>query len=511
MSTSIFEEIMADPACRVAPVTKRPKPAAPSNVTEIKTARAARKPPAAEQSAPPGDSHSKKTWQPVFFHDHASDTPHGGIFDTAARKFVSGFAPSPRGSLNSAKQLITFCGGSADGFQLSAIPAGEFRFEPGNDEACRFRADGLVQVNSWREPEIRHDATPSTSVPQTIARIITHALGEEMPAVERFLNWLAFIYQTHQRANTAWILSGDEGTGKGLLFDKILGPVFGPLYCKSLVSHALAGEFNAELDRCIFLNVNECSAKGWEGTGINDTVKTLIADETLRVHAKGKDARFVPNYLNLLLYSNKTKVAELPPGDRRYNVATPQLKRLDLSWPGWNWEQVKADIKSELPAFCGYLKQYKVDATLAATAFMSAAKEEMIANSATSAEEFVHALRKGDLNYFIRSYFDLRDAQEITALAFGKIVQAWLAGAGSEQRIRAGVLCTAYNALFGGKSPMHVSQFGKFLSNNRMKALQDRHGSYLSISFKAPADIAEIRASLPDVPRDTPKRDPFET
>jgi hypothetical protein len=54
--------------------------------------------------------------------------------------------------------------------------------------------------------------------------------GRRHPQVaDHFLNWLAFILQHRDRTKTAWVLHGVPGTGKGLLTNDILRPIFGTL------------------------------------------------------------------------------------------------------------------------------------------------------------------------------------------------------------------------------------------------------------------------------------------
>ena len=54
--------------------------------------------------------------------------------------------------------------------------------------------------------------------------LIDHILGNGAEEFERFINWMAYIYQTTQKTKTSWVLSGTQGTGKGLFYNTVIKP-----------------------------------------------------------------------------------------------------------------------------------------------------------------------------------------------------------------------------------------------------------------------------------------------
>jgi hypothetical protein len=113
------------------------------------------------------------------------------------------------------------------------IPTVRFRFEPANDALYD---TSLTFINRFmpsrylKEATVREDA----ALPPGIARVIRHALGGDDALLEHFLNWLAVLFRYRCRTESAWILQGTTGTGKGTLFSQIIRPLIGERYCRTV-------------------------------------------------------------------------------------------------------------------------------------------------------------------------------------------------------------------------------------------------------------------------------------
>jgi hypothetical protein len=521
-----FEEIMADPACAAPPIVAPPThpraqlrsvprtPAAPATpggaaaldaIEEQQTtarqaaAKAARQA-AKEQTkatlAQNGEGHADHVVG--VFRFHAQNTFHGFMFDKVTGAYVPSFEPAVIDQ-QGIKHLYAVHGTPPP--ELSAIPPGEFRFEPGNSRLIEKLPSGMIVVNSWQEPPARKLTVPATQCPKGIRALLLHVLGDDEVSLERFLNWAAHIYQTNGRAGTAWVWSGTQGTGKGLVMNEIMKPLFG--YVVTTLASAFKDQFNSQLEECTILNVDECSFDKSDKKS-DEKLKVIITGETLSIRGMHQAAREVPNFISAILTSNSCVVADLPRGDRRFNVSPPQPVKLEKKYP--DTDAIVAKVRRELPTFAGFLAQYKVDAQKVRAAMASDAKTNMIEAGETGPEAFAHALIDGDLDYFVTSYFDIaqmpatRDDTRNREY-FCEAVVEWLEAfePDTDVAIPSATVCAIYNALFDPRPPMTVDSIGRFLARQGLKSLNRKLGLRARgycVRWQTPKNIDADRAEM---------------
>jgi len=71
--------------------------------------------------------------------------------------------------------------------------------------------------------------------------------------------------------------------------------------------------------------VEEIKLHGHNRHDITNTLKPLITNDIVEIHAKGKDPRNVPNTVNYLLLTNYVDAVPIGAGDRRYFVCFSRL------------------------------------------------------------------------------------------------------------------------------------------------------------------------------------------
>ncbi|WP_196301699.1 primase-helicase family protein, partial [Streptococcus pneumoniae] len=91
-------------------------------------------------------------------------------------------------------------------------------------------------------------------------RVIHHALGNDADCTAHFINWVSFILQKRTRTLTAWVLHGTEGTGKGILMNRILRPIFGKNQTASRRMEEFNEPYNAFMKQCFLVFVDEVDA-----------------------------------------------------------------------------------------------------------------------------------------------------------------------------------------------------------------------------------------------------------
>lgn len=125
------------------------------------------------------------------------------------------------------------------------------------------------------------------------------------------------VQNPRSRPGVAIALRGKQGTGKGLLWGEF-GALFKPHFVHVTHQHHFTGHFNAHMDSCLLLFVDEAY---WAGDKVNlGYVKSLITDPTLIIEKKGKDVFSINNYIRIVMASNENWVVPAALDDRRFCV-----------------------------------------------------------------------------------------------------------------------------------------------------------------------------------------------
>jgi len=345
----------------------------------------------------------------------------------------------------------------------SPIESWKMEFVPTRDS--QWNPDAHV-FNTWRRSDIMTNAMHRSNPPEVITKIITHALGGSGEAYDRFINWLAYVYQNRTKSGTAWLLHGVQGTGKGLLVDHVLGPIFGKDYVIKQQSRNLKAEFNGWMERAIIVNLDEFDVTdaGYEAGSVMQALKMWITDARLPIRAMHKESRMTDNYSNFILTTNAKSGLPVDDGDRRISFGVRQEKRLDIS-P----EEVES-IRSELDQFAGYLFGYEVDKQLAHTCLENEAKTLAKSLSRTSIEEFVDAVRLGNLQYFLDGMQENTDG--MLKAQYQQVIDRWVADvkASGESLVTAPDLLVAYRTICSEDKNMKTERFKKMMGHKSLPA-----------------------------------------
>lgn len=132
------------------------------------------------------------------------------------------------------------------------------------------------------------------------------------------LAWLANMFQDPcNKPGIALVLRGERGTGK-TKFGEIIGSLIAKHY--KIISKAahLTGQFNAQLENTLLLQVEEAF---WAGDkNAEGVLKDLITSDALFIERKGLDPYTTKNYIRLLITSNEDWVIPAGPDERRFAV-----------------------------------------------------------------------------------------------------------------------------------------------------------------------------------------------
>ncbi|MDR2880859.1 MAG: DUF5906 domain-containing protein [Azoarcus sp.] len=283
------------------------------------------------------------------------------------------------------------------------LPDGEIFFDPTDEavvDAENHRVNLYVPTAYMREAAAYTGETPEfgTGFP-TIAHLIKHvvARGLNDETCDHFLNWLAVIYQHRCKTQTAWILSGTEGTGKGTLINHILAPTLGKAYVKSKNADMLKERFNEDLLTSLIMSIDEVelSETAYRAEA-QSRLRRWITDSPLDMRAMHTNLYLAPNYTNFILSTNSREPIYLDENDRRYNVGAFQHEKL-----AFTGTDIRA-IHEELPYWMQYIMRRTANVQQAATVNLSDWRQDLTDISKTSADIVVRALKEGNFMFFFR-------------------------------------------------------------------------------------------------------------
>ena len=246
----------------------------------------------------------------------------------------------------------------------------------------------------------------------SIFRVLHHICGSADTEFEWFMNWLAYTIQTRNKAMTAWVFSGVPGTGKGIFFDRILRPLIGELYATRKRLDHLEEQFNAYLQQTLFLVYDEFRLNDSAQSGkLLNKLKDEITGATSNIRAMRTDTAEVANYTNYIFFSNHLDVIRIEEGDRRFNIAPPQLIPLRAVWPEVTSQLSRID--DEIGTFAGFLMAYAACENSAKTCIENQAKATMKRSAMQYNERFCMAAKHGEFDYFL-DVLDMDLANDLT-------------------------------------------------------------------------------------------------
>jgi hypothetical protein len=323
----------------------------------------------------------------LAFLDRATSTYYRGTYDAA--NDLLDIYPAKNESM--VRQFA-----DANGLRLGPnIPEWDMEFNPLN--GVRVDIPNRTINTFERTVYMKAPVKKVTKIPPMCNKIISHILSNDTGTKEHFMNWLACIAQNLDRTRTAWVFQGVPGTGKGLLFNKILQPLFG----KDQAVIKRAGELTEKWTDfvqgkfIVFIDEIQTSALKDEA-GVIANMKNLITEPTAMIRMMNRNSFAVPNYTNWIFASNKPDPVAVDKNDRRFNVAPYQ----GTEFPRPTDEEIDA-IEGELQAFYHYLLNYNVDKLVASTPLQSDARNTLITLSQSTSESTADAVREGNMEFFL--------------------------------------------------------------------------------------------------------------
>lgn len=209
------------------------------------------------------------------------------------------------------------------------------------------------------------------------------------------LCWMALpLQQPGAKLQTALLVFGEkQGTGKSLLFDSILRPIYGE-YGTTVGQHQLESGFTDWRSRKLFTLFEEVLSRD-DKFSHNGTLKYMITGKRMQVNPKNLPLREENNHMNCVFLSNEPQPIPIELEDRRFLVIQARLMR-DKEF----YDRVVASINNGgLEAFYEFLLSYPLgDFNEHTKPPMTRAKERVISFGRASWDAFHFNWREGILD-----------------------------------------------------------------------------------------------------------------
>lgn len=323
-----------------------------------------------------------------YFTERQSGTYYKGLWDPKDDRRE--LAPA-----KSREQISDYCIQYGLG-DPAFIPEMETIFDPADPSF--YRPDDKT-INLYR-PSLYKQAARAFKgpMPKTVEKLLRHVTGYDEAVFDHFVNWLAVIWQFGVKPKTAWVMHGTTGTGKGVLMEQVLKPLFGPEQALETTAQVLSEQFNGYMLRVQILAVDEMDTDGMPNVHlVAAKLKNWITEDTLTIREMHKGAYPAKNHTGIIIFSNKRNPTLIDYEDRRFNVAPRQEQKLLTVWEPLDFTR----LKRELQAFANYLQGYEASIERAGTPLVNRAKEEIQSTTSSSPEDIVRALEHGDFRYFV--------------------------------------------------------------------------------------------------------------
>ena len=159
--------------------------------------------------------------------------------------------------------------------------------------------------------------------PQKCPRILDHIkrlCGYRQDEYQWLLNWMAYPLQNlGAKMDTAVIMYGNEGPGKSILWEKVMGKIYGKEYHRTIGQQQLESQFNGWLSKILFAQCEEVVSRA-ERNHHKGQLKHLVTGKKFLINEKMLPAHEETNHANFVFLSNSPIPLELDMGDRRYFV-----------------------------------------------------------------------------------------------------------------------------------------------------------------------------------------------
>lgn len=370
------------------------------------------------------------------------------------------------------------------------IPSYYYGMHPETNQAVNYetRVINMFHPTKYMKQADRHMLKADLKTAHTlqgecpqIYSVIAHMLGYHDEAIARFINWLAYIWQFRKKTKTGWMLHGTEGTGKGYFFNNVVRPLFGQNAVMKTLERIADDQFNAWEEAALIVMVDEFNIANAASGVVKaaNKLKNMITEPKATLRKMRLDGIEVDSFTNFIFATNDIGALAINGGDRRYNVAPRQERKLihELPQIGYDAANFDRQTEQELGDFADFLRHFSVDIDKAQHPMDGEAKQDAIEAAMDSATRFFRSVQKGHLEEFVPDLMvranELLHREQLLIQGVKAIVKRWVQCA---NRGPCHVPLTDLRIIYSYRSGKDINQnaFGRMLTGHNVKTYQKK-------------------------------------
>lgn len=151
-----------------------------------------------------------------------------------------------------------------------------------------------------------------------LAHLLRLCSGDEVMR-DWLVRWIAYPFQhAGAKMRTSVIMHGEEGTGKNIFWEDIVGQLYGR-YAVVITQTQIEENYTGWISQKMFAVADEVVSQA-EKRHVKGRLKQLISGSVVPIREMYMPTRWEKNFLNLVFLSNEIEPLKLDMGDRRYCV-----------------------------------------------------------------------------------------------------------------------------------------------------------------------------------------------
>lgn len=340
-----------------------------------------------------------------------------------------------------------------------------------------FEEDGVYYKNSFKPTKYMQLVGKPERFPKIITDFIFHLVNYKDDNLNYFINNLAYFFKYLKKSQVAIALIGEQGAGKGILFENIISELFGREYCITINNDSINSSYKAKIIKDkLYYSFDEVKLKTSEK---NDSfIKAIITNPSISLEEKNVTMnKEIELFGQCIFSSNNMDALKIEESDRRFTVIKTGVNISKTNFLNYgSYDALIEGIRVDLEDFAKYLKNYDVDIELANTVLDTVEKRVILNSQKNNLAEFHTAIINSNIDYFKDIW--ILDSELYTNLKFDFM----------ENKINRANIAKAYNLLFSKKMSSKeilkelrtIPPYEIFSEKNNLKHSGNNH--YFSLS-----------------------------
>ena len=264
---------------------------------------------------------------------------------------------------------------------------------------------GCQYFNIYRKSKLLLKDIESKPYP-LIKKILMNLTNNDEQSYIYFIKWLAFQVQNPlNKLATSIVFKGEQGSGKTLLCNYILKPIFEENFIE-IGQLDLNKDYNDYILGKQLVIANEVFFADKKHS--NEKLKNYVSDDFVNINRKYKDSLFVKNYSHWIFTSNNQMPLKIERGDRRFSVFSSKKLEEGVKI----FLEFKSSVKDELEGFLYDLKTMEVQLNEVNYPFDNQTRKEVIDAGLNSVESFIESIN--DVGGILNLHSDIGKSEVMT-------------------------------------------------------------------------------------------------